>query len=354
MGSLEWRLLPLGAILFLLLGRSDGSSSSYSLGSSSSYSLTYFDMAVWEPAWRVPKFAAFMYMNDQLIGRSDRKTNLCMPQSPWIEEIHRDDTDFWERNTGWEFAHTLLTDMMILKNCYNRSRGIQTLQVIFGCELSGDNRTTREFVKYGYNGKDFLSLEHEMLTWTPMDMEAEPIKRKWEADEGRPKFWKFFLEKICVEGLRTLLRYGEMDLLKKEVALTGTNADIFTEPPTVKVTRKAGQDGLETLVCRLSGFYPKEIEVTWMKDGEDQKPETLTGGVVPNADGTYHTWLSIEVESMKRGRYLCHVEHDALQEPLDLAWEDPSERQLSDLGSTGSHLVGVTVGALLLWATISL
>ncbi|KAL8213510.1 UNVERIFIED_CONTAM: hypothetical protein K2H54_066366 [Gekko kuhli] len=278
-----------------------------------------------------------VYVNDQLIGYYDRNTDQCAPHSPWIEEIHRDDTDFWNRNTGWDFASTLLTDVMILKNRYNRSKGNQTLQVIFGCELSGDNRTTRGFVEYGYNGKDFLSLEHEMLTWTVMDMEAKPIKRKWEAEEGRLKFWKFFLEEICVEGLRTHLRYGEVALLKKE-------------PPTVKVTRKAGQDGLETLICWLSGFYPKEIEVTWMKDGEDQKPETLTGGVVPNADGTYHTWLSIEVESVKRGRYVCHVEHDALQEPLDLAWEDP----ISDLGSTGSHLVGVTVGALLLWATISL
>ncbi|KAL8213502.1 UNVERIFIED_CONTAM: hypothetical protein K2H54_066196 [Gekko kuhli] len=312
------------------------------LGSSSSYSLRYYDMAIWEPGWQVPQFAALVYVNDQVIGYYDRKSEQCAPHSPWIGEIHRDDTHFWERNTGWDFASTLLTDVMILKNRYNQ--GIQTLQVIFGCELSGDNRTTRGFVEYGYNGKDFLSLEHEMLTWTVMDMRAKPIKRKWEADEGRPKFWKFFLEEICVEGLRTLLRYGEVALLKKE-------------PPTVKVTRKAGHDGLETLVCWLSGFYPKEIDVTWQKDGEDWKPDTLTGGVIPNADGTYHTWLSVEVEPEERGRYLCHVEHDALQEPLDLAWEDPSERQfassVSDLGFTGRQLGGVTVGAVLLWATIN-
>lgn len=335
MGSFEWRLLPLGAILFLLMWRS--------AGFSSSYSLRYFDMAIWEPGWRVPRFTALMYMNDQLIGRSDRNTNQCMPQSRWIEEIHRDDTHFWDRNTRWDFAATLLTDVMILKNWYIRSRGIQTLQVIFGCELSGGNRTTRGFVKYGYNGKDFLSLEHEMLTWTVMDVEAKPIKREWEADELRPKFWKFFLEEICVEGLQTLLRYGEVDLLKKE-------------PPTVRVLRRAGDDGLETLVCWLGGFYPKEIDVTWQKDGEDRKPDTLMGGVVPNADGTYHTWLSIEVEPEERGRYRCHVEHDGLREPLDLAWEEPSEKphasSVSDFGFTGRDLVGVTVGAILLGATV--
>ncbi|XP_015282232.1 PREDICTED: BOLA class I histocompatibility antigen, alpha chain BL3-7-like [Gekko japonicus] len=335
MGSLEWRLLPLGAIFFLLLPRR--------ADFSPSHSLRYFDMAVWEPGWRVPQFTALVYMNDQLIGRYDRNIDECVPQSPWIEEIHKDDTHFWLRNTGGNFAITLLTDMMMLKDRYNRSRGIQTLQVIFGCELSGDNPTPRGFVKYGYNGKDFLSLEHEMLTWTAMETEAKPIKREWEADESRRKFWTFFLEEICMEGLRTHLRYGEVDLLKKE-------------PPTVKVTRKAGNDGLETLVCWLGGFYPKEIDITWQKDGEDRTPDTLTGGVVPNADGTYHTWLSIEVEAEERGRYRCHVEHDGLQEPLDLAWEEPSERQpassVSDLGFTGRGLVGVTIGAILLGATV--
>ncbi|KAL8213636.1 UNVERIFIED_CONTAM: hypothetical protein K2H54_067593 [Gekko kuhli] len=106
------------------------------------------------------------------------------------------------------------------------------------------------------------------------------------------------------------------------------------------VSRKKGYDGWETLICQLYGFYPKEIEVTWMKDEEDQMPETLTGGVVPNSDGTYHTWLSIDIDPKERDRYRCWVGHDSLPGPLDLAWEEPAS-----VSNGGLH-VGVILGVV--------
>uniref|UniRef100_A0ACB8EF57 Uncharacterized protein n=1 Tax=Sphaerodactylus townsendi TaxID=933632 RepID=A0ACB8EF57_9SAUR len=126
------------------------------------------------------------------------------------------------------------------------------------------------------------------------------------------------------------------DGLRRYTLLTPANVALSTEAPTVKVAQKAGYDGRETLICRAHGFYPKEIEVTWMKDGEDQKPDTFTGGVLPNSDGTYHTWLSIEVDSQERDRFRCQVAHDSLPEPLDFTWEEPA----SDLGL----ILGLTVG----------
>ncbi|XP_015282946.1 PREDICTED: class I histocompatibility antigen, F10 alpha chain-like [Gekko japonicus] len=317
-------LLFLQAGVALLLGGGSAGASTHSLH--------YFITAVWEPGRRLPLSTSSSYVDDQLLGRYDRGTGQCVPQSSWVEEISHDDSDFWARSTGGDFASSLVMDLMVLKNVYNRSRGIHTLQAFSGCELSEDNRTTREFVKYGYNGRDFLSLDMATLTWTAMDSEAKPIKRKWDAEPERGKFWGHFLQEVCVEGLHTHLRYGVESLLR-------------IDPPMVRVTRKAGSDGLETLFCQLYGFYPKEIEVTWMKDGEDQKPETLTGGVVPNSDGTYHTWLSIEIDPKERDRYWCQVEHDSLLEPLDLAWEEPAS--VSNVGLVVGSTLEVVAAVVL-------
>ncbi|KAL7986522.1 hypothetical protein Chor_011688 [Crotalus horridus] len=81
-------------------------------------------------------------------------------------------------------------------------------------------------------------------------------------------------------------------------------------------------DGMETHVCRLDGFYPREIEASWTRDGEVWLQDTLRGSVAPNADGTFHAWLSIQIDPRERGRYHCHVEHDGLQEPLDVALKE--------------------------------
>nr|XP_056722970.1 class I histocompatibility antigen, F10 alpha chain-like [Euleptes europaea] len=302
---------------------------------SSSHSLHYFETAIWEPGWRLPQFTSLAYVDDQLIGRYDTDTDQCVPQSSWIEKISHDDSDFWARSTNWDFTSSLVMDLMILKNLYNQSRGIHTLQALSGCELSEDNHTTRGFAKYGYNGRDFLSLDMDTLTWTVMDAKAKPIKKKWEAEQNQGKFWEHFLTDTCVEWLHTHLHYGKETLLK-------------ADPPMVRVTRQAGSDGWEILICRAHGFYPKEADITWRKDGEVWHQDTLHGGVVPNSDGTYHTWLSINVDSKERDRFRCHVEHDALQEPLDLAWEVPD----SKVGLIVGVLLGVVAAVILVGAGV--
>ncbi|XP_026550030.1 HLA class I histocompatibility antigen, alpha chain F-like [Notechis scutatus] len=78
---------------------------------------------------------------------------------------------------------------------------------------------------------------------------------------------------------------------------------------------------METHICWVHGFYPREIDAFWTRDGEVWLQDTLHKSVAPNADGTYHYWLSIRIDPKERGRYRCHVEHDGLLEPLDLALE---------------------------------
>ncbi|XP_026581721.1 HLA class I histocompatibility antigen, B-73 alpha chain-like, partial [Pseudonaja textilis] len=93
-------------------------------------------------------------------------------------------------------------------------------------------------------------------------------------------------------------------------------------PPVGKVNYKAVNERLEILTCQAFGFYPKEIQATWRRDGEIWEQETFHRKVAPNSDGTYYLWLSIEINPMERDRFRCHLEHKGLQEPLDLAFKE--------------------------------
>ncbi|XP_026578815.1 uncharacterized protein LOC113451654 [Pseudonaja textilis] len=113
-------------------------------------------------------------------------------------------------------------------------------------------------------------------------------------------------------------------------------------------SRTEVEDGMEMHVCRIYGFYPREIDASWRRDGEVWLEDTLHGFVVPNADGTCHSWLSIQIDPKERGRYQCHVEHNGLQEPLDMALKEPTNSK-SNLGV----IVDWIVDALILMCVIA-
>ncbi|XP_061469607.1 HLA class I histocompatibility antigen, B alpha chain-like [Rhineura floridana] len=118
------------------------------------------------------------------------------------------------------------------------------------------------------------------------------------------------------------------------------------DPPTVKVTLMAGHDGLETLICQAYGFYPKEIDTTWRKDREVLEQQTFRRDVAPNSDRTYYAWLSIQIDPEDKDHYWCHVEHDGLLEPLDVAFREPGERLGGREGWLASWESGMHVAVL--------
>ncbi|XP_053158451.1 class I histocompatibility antigen, F10 alpha chain-like isoform X2 [Hemicordylus capensis] len=196
----------------------------------------------------------------------------------------------------------LETTVLLVGFCF----GFHTWQNMYGCILIEHGHKTG-FFQYGYDGRDLIHSDKETLTWVAANEEAQVTTRKWNTELANNQY-KAFLEKTCIESLRKFLEYGTEALLRKV-------------PPAVKVIHKAGYDGMETLVCQAHGFYPKEIEIDWMKDGEVWKQSTFHGQG-PNPDGTYHTWLGIEIDPKDRDRYHCRVEHDSLGTPVDVAWEE--------------------------------
>uniref|UniRef100_A0A8C6VDW8 Ig-like domain-containing protein n=1 Tax=Naja naja TaxID=35670 RepID=A0A8C6VDW8_NAJNA len=203
---------------------------------------------------------------------------------------------------------------------------LHTWQLVLGCEEDGSKGG---FLHYGYNGWDFISFDKETLRWVAAHPQAEKVKEKWEEDPEWSERNKDFLEETCIEWLQRYLSY-QKEVLKK------------TEPPVGKLTHKEVDDSLEVLTCQAFGFYHKEIQATWTRDGEVWKYETLHRNMAPNSDGTYFVRLSIDIDPKERDRFQCHLEHKGLQEPLVLliiwvffgcpAEETGAGKQVSEVG----------------------
>ncbi|KAL7986551.1 hypothetical protein Chor_011717 [Crotalus horridus] len=69
-----------------------------------------------------------------------------------------------------------------------------------------------------------------------------------------------------------------------------------------KVTHKLINDSQEILVCEAYGFYPKQIQVNWTRDGENLEQGIIRRNVTPNSDGTYYVWIGIKINPEERNR----------------------------------------------------
>ncbi|XP_060541697.1 H-2 class I histocompatibility antigen, Q9 alpha chain-like [Pantherophis guttatus] len=303
----------------------------------SSHSLKYFYSSISEPSQGQPHFVTLGYVDGQVFVHYDSNSRRKQPRVSWMEKFGKDNPQYWDRETqiSRDSEEQFRRGLETLRSRYNQSEGLHIIQWMYGCELRRDG-SKGGFNQHGYDGRTFLTFDKEILTWVAPDPQAQITQRKWDAAPGKNQGWKTYLEEICIEWLEKYLSYGNETLLRRET------------PKVTVSSRTEVEDGMETHICQVHDFYPREIDASWTRDSEVWLQDTLHESVAPNADGTYHYWISVKIDPRERDRYRCHVEHDSLQEPLDLELKEPTDSK-SNLGL----IIGYVAAALVLVGVIA-
>ncbi|CAN8175855.1 unnamed protein product [Coccothraustes coccothraustes] len=277
------------------------------------HSLHYLHVAVSEPSPGIPQFISTGFVDGIPFVRYNSERGRYEPLTQWIKDGA--EPGYWDRQTQIRVRnqHVDATDLETLRERYNQSGGLHTVQRLYGCELLSDG-SIRGSQRVGYDGEDFISFDLESGRFLPADSAAEITRRRWE-QEGEAEGWTNYLKHICPEWLRKYVGYGQKELEHKE-------------PPDVHVSGRE-EHGTLILSCHAYGFYPNTIAVSWMKGGDTLDQETERGGIVPNSDGTFHTWARIEALPEEREQYRCRVEHPGMLEPGIFAWEPTSGGNLT-------------------------
>ncbi|XP_020864009.1 class I histocompatibility antigen, Gogo-OKO alpha chain-like [Phascolarctos cinereus] len=307
-----------------------------------SHSLRYFDTAMASPELAEPRYISVGYVDDQQFVRFDSASASQReePRASWMERMDQEDPDYWERNTRISRgnAQVLLEGLQTLRGYFNQSNGgVHTIQIMFGCEVSPDLTFKRGFQQHAYDGQDYITLDTEASKWRAAVPAAVNTKRKWEADRSIAEGYKAYVEETCVPWLKKYLEMGE-ETLKR------------ADPPAVRVTRRAGPHGEVTLRCRAQDFYPEDISLTWLRDGEEQLQDTEFIETRPAGDGTFQKWAGVDVTSGQEEKYTCRVQHEGLPEPLTLKWEPESSYTLVIVGGIAVLIViTAVIAGVVLW-----
>ncbi|XP_039196117.1 H-2 class II histocompatibility antigen, E-S beta chain-like isoform X2 [Crotalus tigris] len=123
--------------------------------------------------------------------------------------------------------------------------------------------------------------------------------------------------------------------------------------PTVSISpTKLDPTSPHTILCIVRGFYPVEIEVRWLKNGQPEKEGVAFGEELQNGDWTYQLQVMLETQPQRGDVYTCQVEHASLEAPITVQWEPRSSNSARSKLWTG--IVAAVIGVIFFAMGLSL
>ncbi|XP_038672216.1 class I histocompatibility antigen, F10 alpha chain-like isoform X2 [Scyliorhinus canicula] len=258
-----------------------------------------------------PQVTGAAIVNGVQTGYYDSNIQRCIPRQQFMAEYFK--TEFWDHLTEKAKTHTNLAkqNLNTIMKSTNLTSGIHIMQWIKSVEISEDG-TMKRWMNQRFDGKDYVSLDPDRMRWVATNPNAVKIKEDWDNDESWNKFWKWHLEIELVERLKNYLQAGKEYFGRKD------QPEVF-----ISKSEPNSQYKPLTLSCLVTGFYPVDIEVTWLRNGEVMS-ETQSSGLRPNHDGSHQIQKEIEINAGDEDQYSCQIEHSSLAEPKLHQWDSPS------------------------------
>nr|AAI29605.1 LOC100036891 protein [Xenopus laevis] len=278
---------------------------------SGSHSLRYYYLAVSDQSFGLPDFSRVGFVDDIPIARYRSDTGRNEPAAQWMKE--NEGPEYWERQTQVLKGHeaTFKYNVKTVMDRFNQTSGTHSFQRMYGCELREDN-SVRGYSQYGYDGREFIALDTERSVYVTTVREAQLTEQKWNSPEvNKPEIDKNYLQNICIEWLKKYLSYGQAELERRV-------------HPHVRISDHQSDDATE-LRCHAYGFYPREIDVKWVKNGRADVHSEAAKEILPNPDGSYQLRVTAEITPSEGDSYACHVEHSSLKEKLIVVWPGPNK-----------------------------
>uniref|UniRef100_H2ZVF6 Ig-like domain-containing protein n=1 Tax=Latimeria chalumnae TaxID=7897 RepID=H2ZVF6_LATCH len=213
--------------------------------------------------------------------------------------------------------------------------GVHVYQKMVGCEMN-ENRLTRGFQQYGYDGDDFLVFDLENLQWVAASQLSVPTKDRWNSNRASCSRCKQFVDQVCLHWLKNFVSYREKSSTPKT-------------PPEVRIIpRKSDDGGTLTLSCMVTGFYPRAVDVNWIKNGETALNDTISNETLPNEDRTFQIKKSIEIHSADTNTYSCLVDHSSLNTNLNVPYDPKANGNPTVISGIiiGVGIVGILIVAI--------
>ncbi|XP_063072758.1 major histocompatibility complex class I-related gene protein-like [Engraulis encrasicolus] len=270
-----------------------------SLSSAATHSLQYlYSASSGIPG--LPEYISVGEVDGVVISYYDSNIKREVSRQSWMAENL--DEEYWISETELDKYHEVIfkENINILRKRFNQDNGIAVFQKMYGCQWDDETNATDSFEAFGYNGEDFMSLDPKNMTWIASIQQAENTAYRWNRMEKSLPHRKAYFQKDCADWLKKYVSFVSKQMSMKvppEVFLGLSHPWTYRQHICV--------------LCHATGFYPKEVNITWKRDGVELQDGVNMGETLPNGDGTFQkrATMTVSPEERWKHQYSCEVTH---------------------------------------------
>ncbi|XP_044284116.1 LOW QUALITY PROTEIN: H-2 class II histocompatibility antigen, I-A beta chain-like, partial [Varanus komodoensis] len=202
----------------------------------------------------------------------------------------------------------------------------------FECRFS--NATGRAQVRFlqrdFYGGQEIDHFDSDVGRFVAVTPLGEPDVQSWNSRKEVLDYYRASVQRFCRHNYEIYGPFAHGRRVQPAVTISPTKDDPLS-PRTL-------------LLCTAASFYPREIEVRWLKNGRRATEGVFYGEQLHNGDWTYQTQVMLEDTPQRGDVYACQVEHASLQTPITVQWEPRTSESARSKVWTG--VVGALLGVV--------
>ncbi|NXS97278.1 HB2L protein, partial [Jacana jacana] len=174
------------------------------------------------------------------------------------------------------------------------------------CQYLNGTQRVRFVETYIYNREQYVHFDSDVGHFVADTPLGKPIADYWNSQTDFLETRRAEVDRFCRHNYQVVSPFTVERRVQPKVRVSPMQSSSL--PQTNR------------LVCAVMDFYPAEIEVKWLKNGQEETERVVSTEVIQNGDWTYQVLVMLETSPQRGDSYACRVEHVSLQHPITQHW----------------------------------